>query len=137
MISPDHFERFVVPHTNRLAGELGPMRFHSCGASDHLIEPCTKLEPLAVFNVGSSTSIAKIREILGDVPIDVSPDAELLTNGSPADIDRWVETILAENGDGRLEIQYHLDLGQPEETALQIHRTLSQRGMPARRKKIY
>jgi hypothetical protein len=127
MIGPEPFAEHVVPELNRYGREIGPIRLHSCGKSDHLLDVFGRVENLAGLNVGNGTSVAGIRRRFGGLRIDLLPETRLLTSGTPAAIDAWVRRTLDENGDGRLEFQCHLDAGQPEENCLQITRTL--RGM--------
>ena len=35
MVNPEMFEQIVVPQASCIAESLGPLRFHSCGASTH------------------------------------------------------------------------------------------------------
>jgi hypothetical protein len=65
------------------------------------------------------------------LPIDLLPPVELVTTGTPQAMDAWVRQCVEENGAGELELQYHLDLGQPEATSLQMHHTLAQLGYPS------
>lgn len=137
MIGPDQFAEYVLPHLNAFSERVGPLRLHSCGLSDHLLEVFGQVHNLASFNVGSHTSVARIRERFGPIRIDLIPDTQLLTFGTPADVDAWVRRSVEENGNGILEFQYHLDFGQPEANCLQIHRTLEAMGMPVSRAEVY
>lgn len=137
MIGPAQFDEFVVPHLNALSRQVGPVRLHSCGQSNHLMEVFARVDRLARLNVGSGTSVAKIRGRFGPVPIDLIPDTQLLTFGTPADVDAWVRRSIAENAGGELQFQYHLDLGQPEENCLQIHRTLADLGIESPRETVF
>jgi len=137
MVSPRAFTELVLPHLNELARQIGPVRLHSCGRSDHLLAAFRDVTNLAALNVGSGTSVRKLRDTFPTLRVDLLPPVELVTTGTPQAMDTWVRQCVAENGDGELELQYHLDLGQPEATCLQIHRTLEQLGYPGRRQPIY
>ena len=137
MIGPDHFAEFTLPALNRMGREFGPIKVHSCGLSDHLTDLFGGIEKLTCLNVGSHTSVARIRERLGNLRVDVIPDAQLLTCQTPDAVDRWVRRTVDENGDGRLEFQYHLDLLQPEENALQMGRTLRELGFDCPREPMF
>jgi hypothetical protein len=137
MVGPGPFRRLVLPHTNALARRIGPLRLHSCGHSDHLLDAFQSLENLGSLNVGSNTSVAKVRERFGAMRLDLIPDTQLLSVGTPSDVDRWVRRSVAENGDGALQIEYHLDVGQPLENFLAIHRTLESLGFPTPRCEIH
>ncbi len=137
MIGPRQFEEFVLPHLDDFARRVGPLRLHSCGHSDHLLDTFQQVGGLASLNVGSNTSVAAIRERFGPTRIDLIPDTQLLTFGKPADVDAWTRRSVEENGDGRLEFQYHLDAGQPQETCLQINRTLESLGIDTPREEVF
>lgn len=129
MVGPDVYAELVVPEMTRLGRAVGPLRLHSCGRSDHLLEVFATLENVSSLNFGSETSVAKVREHFGPMRLDLAPEPKLLTAGTPAQIDAWVRRVVAENGDGRLEFQYHLDRGQPVANCLQITRTLRDLGV--------
>jgi hypothetical protein len=38
MVSPQAFAELVLPPLNDLARGFGPLRLHSCGCSDHLLD---------------------------------------------------------------------------------------------------
>ena len=83
MLRPAHYERFVVPYASRIGRELGPVRLHSCGRSDHLLAAIAKIENLGSLDTGSNTSVAAIRARFGgDFRIDVAPPVELLLEGA-------------------------------------------------------
>lgn len=137
MVGPGQFAERLAPRLNELSARLGPMRLHSCGRSDHLLEAFAELDGLASLNVGSNTSVAKIRERFGAIPIDVIPDLHLLGGGSPQEIDAWTRQCVEENASGPMQIQFHLDVGQSVENCIQINRTLAELGYPTARVEIY
>jgi hypothetical protein len=137
MVGPDVFEELVLPPLNHMARRLGPVRLHSCGHSDHLLDIFSQVENLHCLNLGSNTSLARVRDRFGDVPVDLIPDLRLLSDATPRDVDAWVRRCLQENDGGPLQIQYHLDLGQREENCLQIHRTFEELGFGEARQEIY
>lgn len=137
MIGPDQYAEFILPALNKLAGQLGALRLHSCGQSDHLLEVFGELGQLGCLNVGSGTSITRIRERFGKLRIDLIPEMPMLTYGTPGDVDGWIRRTVEENGAGRLEFQFHLDLGQPEANCLQFAKTLRELGIPVCREQVY
>lgn len=137
MVGPGPFKELVLPSLNELVRRTGPVRLHSCGLSNHLLDAFRGVENLASLNVGSGTSVAKIRERFASTPLDLLPPVELVTTGTPEMMDAWVRRCVEENGDGELELQYHLDLGQPQDTCLQIHRTLDSLGHTDRRVNVF
>jgi hypothetical protein len=137
MVGAQPFVQLVLPHLNTLVKRTGAVRLHSCGYSDHLLDAFRGVEHLSSLNVGSGTSLSRIRERFGTLPVDLLPPVELVTTGTPEEMDAWVRRCVAENGSGELELQYHLDSGQPPDTSLQIHHTLAALGFPAIRVAIY
>ncbi len=83
MLRPAHYERFIIPYASRLGRELGSVRLHSCGRSDHLLAAIAQIENLGNLDTGSNTSVAAIRARFGaDFRIDIAPPVELLLAGS-------------------------------------------------------
>jgi len=110
IVNPDMFRRFVVPHACRLAESLGPLRFHSCGASTHLLESMKAISNLASLDLGGDTSVAKAREIFGkNIPIDIAPMPADFSADSPEPILNWSRGVIAENNGGPLLILCHLE----------------------------
>ncbi len=110
MISKELFEKFVVPITSKIGSLLGPVRLHSCGSSTHLIEGCHNIANLRTLDVGGETSVAKIREVFGkDFPVSIAPMAEDFCEDKPDEIVKWAGKVLDDNGNGDLEIVYHLE----------------------------
>jgi len=144
MLGPGEFAEFVLPPTNKLVDSLREgsaarfgLRLHSCGRSDHLLDAAAGLNSLAGLNVGSGTSISRVRERFGDIRIDLIPDTHLLTDAEPDVIDAWVRRVVEENGGGPLEFEFHLDTGQPEANGLQIARTLRGLGIACPRETLF
>ncbi|MCP4452550.1 MAG: hypothetical protein GY809_13905 [Planctomycetes bacterium] len=110
MVNPDLFARCVVPHASRMADALGPLRFHSCGASTHVLEGIKTIAGLASLDLGGDTSVARAREIFGpSLPIDVAPVPADFCAESPEPILQWAEQVIRENRDGHMRIIYHLE----------------------------
>jgi hypothetical protein len=110
MVNPDMFAQFVVPHATRIAKALGPVRFHSCGASTHLLECMKTIDNLKWLDLGGDTSIARTRQVFGRAfPIDVAPMPADFSADSPDSILDWAQQIVAENDGGPLRILYHLE----------------------------
>ena len=130
MLRPAHYERFVIPYASRIGRELGPVRMHSCGRSDHLLAAIAKIENLAVLDTGSNTSVAAIRTRFGaDFRIDLAPPVELLLEGAErSGVVAWLDRTLTENGGGPLHIGFHLEPGYSIENCLSIHDELRLRG---------
>ncbi len=137
MVGPAQLAGFALPALNKLAERLGPVRLHSCGQSDHLLDVFAQVNGINCLNVGSNTSVARIRERFGNVRIDLIADTPLLTNAEPADVDAWVRQTVEENGGGPLEFHYHLEKGQPEANCLQINQTVRDLGFSCSRQEVF
>jgi len=110
MVNPEMFGQFVVPHASRMAESLGPVRFHSCGASTHLLGCMQDITGLKWLDLGGDTSIAQTRQVFGrDFPIDVAPMPADFSADSCAPILDWVQQVISENNGGPLRILYHLE----------------------------
>ncbi len=131
MISPELYEDFVVPYISQLGERLGPIRLHSCGISDHLIEPASHIRNLKIIDTGSRTSILKIRETMGrDFEINVFPPTEVLRQGAgQSEVITWLDKTLGENQEGPLQIAYHLESDYDEMNCLLINDELVKRGL--------
>ena len=110
MLDVASFRSFVVPATSRLGERVGPVRFHSCGRSDHLLEACREISGLHSLDVGGETSVALIRELFGPAfPVSIAPLVDDLRAATPERILQWYHRLEAENGDGDLSIGFHLE----------------------------
>ena len=131
MISTELYEEFVVPYISQLGDKLGAVRLHSCGISNHLIEPASQIHNLKIIDTGSGTSIQKIREIMGkDFEINVFPPTEVLLEGVPPSAAlNWLDKTLSENQGGPLQIAYHLEPDYDVSNGLAIHNELEKKGL--------
>jgi len=131
MISSDLFEEFIVPYISQLGDKLGDVRLHSCGMSDHLCEAMSHIHNLKIIDTGSGSSVAKIRELMGnDFIIHLAPPMELMMEGVPQkDILEWLDKSLAENQGGPLQIAYHIEPDYEIENCLAMHEELERRGL--------
>lgn len=131
MIRDHHYDEFIIPYINKMADELGPIRLHSCGQSDHLLHVMPHIHNLQVLDTGSGTTVAKVRQTLGhDIRIDLAPPLNVLLEGSDQEAAiTWLDQALAENGNGPLLIGYHFEPGYSMENCLAIHNELAKRGL--------
>ncbi|MFA5814296.1 MAG: uroporphyrinogen decarboxylase family protein [Bacteroidales bacterium] len=131
MISSELYEEFVVPYISQLGDRLGAVRLHSCGISNHLIEPASVIHNLKIIDTGSGTSILKIRESMGkDFEINVFPPIDVLLDGVPqSEAISWLDKTLSENQGGPLQIAYHLEADYDIRNGLIIHQELEKRGL--------
>jgi hypothetical protein len=114
MIGPTEWIQFVAPTLERLGRELAPVRLHSCGPSDHILQAARAIPAIASLDLGGETSPGRVRDIFGpDFPVSIAPPVKLLTGGSLNDLTAWTTTLLAENRGGPLEIVFHLEPQYP------------------------
>ncbi|MFV2065583.1 MAG: uroporphyrinogen decarboxylase family protein [Pirellulales bacterium] len=129
MFSSEQWD-LAIPATNRIVDACGTCRIHSCGKSDHLLEQMAKVHNLSNFNIGSGTSVARSRKIVGTGrQLDVIPDPAMLHGGTTSDVRAFMKQVLAENEEGPLEIQFHMEPGMPWENALAIFETMRAHGV--------
>ncbi len=122
MISPDMYERLVVPQFSRIGRELGPVRWHSCGASDHLLEAAQQIENISALDLGGDTSIAQVREVFGrEFPVCVAPLVDDLRADDSRGLLDWADGVLDANAGGPLTIGYHLESGYPLDSLRRLH----------------
>ena len=131
MLSADLFDEFIVPYVNLLGRELGAIRLHTCGFSDHVLEPISHIENLQIIDVGSDTSLHVIRKLKGcDFTIHVAPPMEHLMKGVPRSrILEWLNKTIEDNDGGPLQIAYHLEPDHEVDNCLAIHEELEKKGL--------
>jgi len=117
MISPALVEEFVAPITTRIGAALGPVRFHSCGTSTHLLGALTRIDPLGSLDFGSETSLRKAREVFGpEMPITIAPSPQDMSAESTQPLLDWARRVLEENAGGNLGYVFHLEPSYNVET---------------------
>jgi len=131
MISAELFDEFIVPYVNQLSKELGSIRLHTCGFSDHVIEPISHIENLGIIDIGSDTSLRLIRSLKGrDFTIHVAPPMEHMMKGVPRSrILDWLNKTLEDNDNGPMQIAYHLEPDYEIDNCLAIHDELEKKGL--------
>lgn len=131
MISSELYDEFVVPYISQFGDAFGSVRLHSCGISDHLIDPISHIRNLKIIDTGSGTSVKTIRKLLGPgFMIHIAPPMELMMDGAPlSDILVWLDNILTENLEGPLQIAYHIEPDYEINNCLAMHDELEKRGL--------
>jgi hypothetical protein len=110
MVGPALIEEFIAPATSHIGRALGPVRFHSCGTSTHLLESFARIDRLHSLDLGGGTSIRKARETFGrDMPVSIAPLPQDMSAESAQPILDWARRVLAENDGGDLMYVYHLE----------------------------
>ncbi len=129
MINPQHYEKQVIPFASKIGSELGPVRMHSCGRSDHLLDALAQINNLQVLDTGSGTSVAAIRQRFGpDFQIDYAPPLDvILKTATENDLIAWLDQTLAENDGGPLQLGLHYEPGYSLDNCLLLHDELARR----------
>ena len=115
-----------MPTLERVGRYLGPVRLHSCGASNHILTMARPIKGLYSLDLGGETSLAKVRELFGrDFEVSIAPPVKLLTTGSVTALMEWTTNVLDENQAGRLEISYHIEPQYPLDALRQWHHRIA------------
>lgn len=110
MLGPAEWETFVIPNLDRIGAELGKVRLHSCGQSDHILRSAGKVARLSSLDLGGETSLAKVRDVFGPgLEVSIAPPVKLLANGTLEDLKAWSRQVLEDNRGGKLVFLYHLE----------------------------
>jgi hypothetical protein len=131
MLDEKFYSEFVTPYISRLGRELGNIRLHSCGNADHIMSAVCGIDNLRVIDTGSNTSLAKIRQEMGnEFEINVCPPVEILTGNSRSEnIQQWLIKTIEENNGGNLKIGYHLEPEYDLSACRYIHEELDRLGL--------
>lgn len=112
MIGAELFSQFVRPAITAIGRALGPVRLHSCGTSDHLLGCFREIEGLHSLDTGGGTSVAGVREVLGDdVRLEIAPLVDDLLGPTHQPLLAWADRVMDQNAGGPLAIVYHLERG--------------------------
>ena len=131
MISDEQYMEFVIPYVDQLGERFGSVRMHSCGQSDHLLDPISVIKNVSIIDTGSGTSVKRIREMMGPkFEINIAPPVNLmLKEATSKDMLAWIDKTLEENAGGPLKIALHLEAGYNTENCLLIFDELKKRGL--------
>jgi len=131
LLSAELYDEFIVPYITRIGKELGSIRLHSCGNSDHITQPMTHIVNLQIIDTGSDSSLRLIRHLKGrNFTIHVAPPMELMMKDVPQSrILEWLDKTLEDNDNGPLQIAYHLESHYEVNNCLVLHDELERRGI--------
>ena len=126
LVSDALFQQFVAPQAQRIAESLGPLRFHTCGPSTHLLPAINAITGLASLDLGGGTSLARVRGLFGkDFPVDIAPLAPDFSASTAEPILAWAQQVVADNAGGTLKIVYHLEPNYNLDVIRALHRYLT------------
>jgi uroporphyrinogen-III decarboxylase len=131
MLESESYKEFVVPYLSKLGTELAPVRLHSCGMTDHLIDTIAGIKNIYAITTGSGTSVKKIREKMGkEFRINIFPPVSLLQKGVGREkISQWLDQAVLDNADGNLSISYHLEPDYDFDNCMFVHEYLKEKGL--------
>ncbi len=131
MLDEPSYREYVTPYISQLGREFGAIRLHSCGHSDHIIDPICEIENLEIIDTGSNTSLVLIRERMGrEFEINDVPPVEILVESAEKeDMVQWLDQTLKDNDGGKLKLGYHLEPDYNLENCRYIHEELHRRGL--------
>lgn len=127
MINADLHRRFAIGPAERMAQALAPVRFHSCGDSNHLMPSLTSAQQLVALDLGGACRLDAPRRHFGpDFQLEIAPLVSDLMAPTCRPILDWMDRKLAENQGGRLVIKYHLEPGYRLENLYAIAERLAE-----------
>ncbi|MFC2125653.1 uroporphyrinogen decarboxylase family protein [Bacteroidota bacterium] len=126
MLEPGLYETFIIPYLNKIGNDLAPVRLHSCGFSDHLLDKIALVKNLAGISTGSGTSVRLIRSLFGkDISVNYLMPVDLFQSSTrDAEIESWIENIIEENDCGNLSMSFHIEPDYDIKKCLSIHAIL-------------
>ena len=129
MLEPDLYEAFIIPYISKISTELSPVRLHSCGYSDHLLEKMKGIENLYAISTGSETSVKSIRMLFGkDIQVNYLLPLQLFqANTGEEEIVEWIDRLIEENDNGNLSISFHAEPEYDIKKCRFIHSLIEQR----------
>lgn len=138
MLDEYSYGEFVTPYISQLGREFGAIRLHSCGNSDHIINPICEIENLKIIDTGSNTSLTAIRERMGTAfEINTVPPVEVMDESSKLEeMQQWLTQTLKENNGGELKIGYHLEPDYNWDNCNHIHGELDRLGI-VKKSRVY
>ena len=120
MISPAHYEEFLLPYERILAANLAPYGIHHCGNNLHLFARSYASLPLRFVDVGWGSDVARCRRELPGVFLNLRLSPIRMLQESAATIREDAERLLAAAGetDNVGMCCINMDYGTPDENVL-------------------
>jgi uroporphyrinogen-III decarboxylase len=99
MISPETYEKFLLPHDQHLAQRLWPYGIHHCGDDMHKVRrEYAKVDGAELFDVGWGSDVAVCRAALPKAVFSLRLSPIRVSQLSPADVAADVERLLLTAG---------------------------------------
>jgi hypothetical protein len=110
MIGPELHRDFVIKPADYLGSQVAPVRLHSCGDGNHLIDSFKTATNISTLDLGGANRLDLFRQAFGkEYPLEIALLMNDLTAPTSTDILQWLDDKLSENDGGPLEIKYHLE----------------------------
>lgn len=123
MISPKSYREMQLPIEQKMAEKLAPFGIHHCGDNLHRVAGEYAKLPLAYVEAGWGSDIARVREALPDVFLNLRLSPIRLLQCTPQEIARDTEQLLRAAGplDKVGVCGINLDYGTPDENLFALY----------------
>jgi uroporphyrinogen-III decarboxylase len=128
MISPKSYQQIQLPVEKRMAQSIQPYGIHHCGNNLHQIAPLYAEMPLTMVGVGWGSDVAKVREAMPEVFLNLRLSPVRMLQESPEEIAADTAALL--NAAGALEnvgiCCINMDYGTPDENIFAMYEVVRQ-----------
>jgi uroporphyrinogen-III decarboxylase len=117
MVSPQIYEKVILPYELNLARALKTYGIHHCGNNLHRFLPAYSKIPAVFYDVGWGSDVAQCRQALPGIFLNLRLSPVRMLQASPVEIQQDVEKLLAENGSAEHAgiCCINMDYGTPDE----------------------
>jgi len=126
MISPQSYREIHLPTELRMAERIRPFGIHHCGNNLHLVAPEYASLPLQMVGVGWGSDVAKVREILPDVFLNLRLNPVRMLTKTPSEIAADTEKLL--QAAAPLELAgiccINMDYGTPDDNIFAMYEVI-------------
>ncbi len=123
MISPNSYREMQLPTEQRMAERIRPYGIHHCGNNLHKIAPVYADLPLSMVDVGWGSDVAKVREALPEVFLNLRLNPVRMLTATAQEIAADAEGLLS--AAGSLENAgvccINMDYGTPDENIFAMY----------------
>lgn len=121
MISPPMYERCLFPYELRLAQRLSPYGIHHCGDNLHRFANIYGRLPVVFCDVGWGSDVAKCRELLPDVFLNLRLSPVRMMQQGPEQIRHDALEMVAQAGPDKVGLCcINMDAATPDESVLAL-----------------
>jgi len=94
MISPKSYREMQLPIEQKMAERMQPYGIHHCGSNTHLVASEYAKLPVSYVEVGWGSDVARCREALPDVFLNLRLSPVRMLNGTPREIAQDTDDLL-------------------------------------------